>query len=319
MKKSSQNTPFARASFRFFGKAPSAITALILATLDIIIKQTRMRAIIVWVTLLLFSSLGAVTYSADVVTYDAFKNRVYEQTTAAQPSAPDHYSFFARIFLDSSLSSATSTLTVPNSATYDMGSSGSLFIHQDTFTSEATMNATFPSGAYQYSLNSPDLNPNNQGGILNLPDPFYSLSIPYFTNFNSFSSINITQPFTFQWNQFQTNASAPLSQIFFTLYDNKTGAFVVNQFFPNSTTQSYTVPAGTMVLGDSYQASIYFSSRENTPNAGFNLANALASFDEVTAASLLTVPEPTSFTLAGVGSLLLASLTCLARRKSYKL
>jgi hypothetical protein len=240
--------------------------------------------------------LGAkLAQAATVTNYDLFNSAFYSQTTAAQPAAPADFLFDSRIFLDAPISGATSNLHAPNNVDYSMGTSGTIFDHSQSFADQATLSATYPSGTYTFSLQSNQISPNSQSGTVNLSaTPFYSQSVPFFTNFTSLQMIDPNQATAFNWNTFVTNPSAPLSQIFFSIFDNTTNMLVVNQFFADPTTTSFVVPAGTLTAGDNYRASLFFSSRDPNTGSGFNGINGLVGFDRATDMAftpLAAVPE----------------------------
>ncbi len=248
--------------------------------------------------------------AANVTNYDLFNSAFYQQTSAAQPAAPANFLFDSRIFLDAPISGATSNLHAPDNQNYSMGTSGTVFDHSQSFADQASLSATYPAGTYTFSLQANQISPNSQTGTVTLPaTPFYSQSVPFFTNFSSLQMINPNQATTFSWNSFVTNPAAPLSQIFFSVFDNTTNMLVVNQFFADPTTTSFIVPAGTFTLGDSYRASVFFSSRDPNTGSGFNGINGLVGFDRATDMNftpVAAVPEAGSsalFLTAGIFAL----------------
>ena len=249
-----------------------------------------------------------------VTSFDLFTLQFYTQTSSAPPASPDSYQFNARIFVSSSISGATSSLTAPSTVNYGLGTSGTVFQQSESFPSDAAMDAVYGPGAYNFSLQSNNLSvTSTQTGTLTNPASFYSVSTPYFTNFASMQSLNASQNFALNWNAFATNPSAALSQTFLVIYDHTQSLFVVDQFFPDAVTSTYNLIAGTLIAGHSYTASIYFSSRTAYPGAWSEGANGLVAFDRATSASFTAIPEPAATTLLAGGVL---ALVALGRRRA---
>ena len=259
-----------------------------------------------------FSSAGVQVPPA-VQTYDAFKLNYYEQTGPAAPTVTVQSEFSARIFLTAPLGTATSQLTTPGPNTYSMGTGGSILKTGQTFTSQAAMEVAYPGGTYSYALSSVELSPTSQAGALTFPvTPYYALSVPTFSNFAAMVSLNANQSFTFQWNSFVVNPFAQESDIFFRIFDSGNNA-IVDVFIADQTTTSREIAPNTLNAGQSYRVALYFSSRENHYEAGFNGANSLVAFDEVTQASIMTVPEPATCTFLGAAGM--AALGMSRRRR----
>jgi hypothetical protein len=255
--------------------------------------------------------------SAAVTSFDVFKLQFYSQTSTAQPTSPISFQFNARIFVSSSLCEATSNLSTPSSGCYDLGSSGTVFQNPVSFGSAAEMDAQFDTGCYQFSLQSADLGGGStQTGTLTMPASFYSCSVPYFTNYTSLQSIDPNQNTTLAWNTFTTNPSAPLSQIFLVIRDTTRSNVVVDQFFESSSTTSFNVLSGTLVAGDSYSATLYFSSRSSFPGAwNDGAADGLVAFDQATIMSFTAIPEPSAY-VAIMSVTVLGGALLLRRRAS---
>ena len=236
---------------------------------------------------------SSATVSAAVVTgYDAFKLQFFDQVGAATPITPTNYTFAARIFVDTPLSVAASTLTTPFTGPVSMGTSGTVFLYRQDFASLTDLDSTFQEGDnFSYFLASAELAVTPWAGSLTLPlAAFYANSVPHFLNYSATQAINASASFTFSWDSFVTNPLAPVSNVFLVIRDAGQN-IILNQFNPDPTITSFTMAAGALAAGQTYSANLYFSSREPTAGSGDGGRSGLASYDYATNLQIRTLPD----------------------------
>jgi hypothetical protein len=261
-------------------------------------RSTRLAAGVVWLTLL---TLGPANLLAQAVTgFDIFKLQFNTQTTSAPPTSTDFWVFSARVFVDPGIGNAdfsVASLAAPDGPYGGSGQSGTIFSHDENFSSEALLHAAYGSGTYDFSLQSPDLAGGTpQSGTLTVPASHFSSSTPYFTNFAAIQSINAAEDFAFIWNPFTPDLSAPegaLSQIFLSIYDHSQASQqILDAFIEDGEATTFNLVSGSLIAGHEYGATLYFSSRVPALEAWSAGADGLVSFDRATSVTFTAIPEP---------------------------
>ncbi len=224
-------------------------------------------------------------HAGQVTGFDLFNTHIYSQPDANPPGAPFDYSFSARIFLDSPLTTAQAFLFPPGASQgISMGTSGDLFITPpEDFGTQGALDMAFPSGQYIFTLNSPQLTPTTaETGQLVVPMAASYSNVPYFTNFAATQNIDPTKPFAFTWNPLVTYQAPLLSEIYFSIYDVTANSVTLGTNVPDNTATSYVVPANTFLSGHHYYATIDFSIRNSTAGTGLGNVNGLLGYDSST-------------------------------------
>jgi hypothetical protein len=184
---------------------------------------------------------------------------LYDQTSIAQP-LPDPvepYVFIASTSLASNQTANNVTLTLPNAAVSNLDQNPTALEDWNfgTFSTNASvLDANFPPGTYTFTLNA---SATNQTVEVNFPASLSQPDSPHVTNFAALQSVDPTQPFTLQWDEFAGGTGAD--------YIIATVATVWQSPNPGSsnalsgTATSVTIPAGTLAPGETYTASVGFS------------------------------------------------------------
>lgn len=239
---------------------------------------------------------GGLRVEAQVTNFGAFRITYFHQTTnAVQPSAPDSpkaYVFRAQLFTVNAGDAANVVVKPPGSRTYNLLYVTPTEVDFDSAyaPSKSLLDTLFPSGSYQYTINS--------GAVAaNLTEPaveMYPGAIPYFTSntWNLMQTVDPANALTLTWNGFTKGAGADSAYAFLRVLDEATGNVPFASGALPAGTTNYTVPGGTLKYGISYRAELSFSNRTNNLGAGFGSATATAGYDYVTYASLVT-PLPT--------------------------
>jgi hypothetical protein len=105
-------------------------------------------------------------------------------------------------------------------------------------------------------------------------------------------------PFTLLWNSFTPDPASTVAYTFIDVQDDDTGAtpFQANYLTPDTSTTN--IAANTLLYGKNYAVSIFFSDRQDFPNAGFGGALGTIGFDNVTHTTLATILPWLQITLA---------------------
>jgi hypothetical protein len=266
-------------------------------------------------------SLSAAAFApAQVTGYDFFRSQFFTQTANnIAPVTPDTYQINARVFsstyYDPSLGDFAQTNGSggvlndlgPYNGSYSYSGGYEVNYIDNAFTSQSSEETSFPQGFYQYTLS------DGSTATVSVPSTAFADAVPYFTGntFNSLQNANVANSLNVSWNTISnsTDQNAQLA-VFFDVFDFTTGSFVYSNFSDGSYTGD-SIAAGTLTAGDSYQASLFFSSRyyNMDPNAtgAFTGVGNLVGFDYATSINFQTqaVPEPVSLVALSLGSLVL--------------
>jgi len=260
---------------------------------------------------------------AQVTNFAAFKVTVYHQTNSAAPTAPDFpnaYYFGAQVNLyefdyyqsadlywneapsTSPAADATMTLTTPYF----------LYYGSDYYSSKAAFDADFGDGDYEIDATLFD-SPSYDSGYLTIPSPeLYSTNIAAYTpdSWTQMQSVNPNHDLSLNLNSFDVLPGADEALTFVNVFNPTTGN---SAYATNGTSLLLTnvfIPAGSLQYGVTYRVDTFFSSRINTPNAGFNNALGTMGFDNLTYTEITTIPPP--LTIAANGNNIVLSWPSLA-------
>jgi len=226
-------------------------------------------------------ALGAVYF------YDIFYLTYYDQTSASAPTEYSYNSFTARITAEPG-SVGVAIFSSPLELAVDLPEIGpGYFLEEWGFSDPASMLEAFPSGDYLVGISDGTL--GSQVGEISRAEPSYWCEeIPAFTGscFDAMQSVDSSIDFNAEFNTFAAPAPANLSVTFLSILDSSF-TVVFNEFFP-STDSTRTIPAGTLLPGQTYRAVLFFSSRVELPSIDFGGSTSIAAFDRVTTALLYT-------------------------------
>jgi hypothetical protein len=275
---------------------------------------------------------NAISAPAAIDFYRLGKRIAYNQTSNSQPTTPvgfdggvDLYADTAAELTSARVFSTSPTLLSPASpfvlSEYAPGS----WISSQTYDSLETMDTNLPPGdVFGYLIEGGAM--GNRLGLLRIPETnLFTTDVPYFTN-NAFSQLNgldPTDPFTMAWNGFTPEAGVTDAPIFFTIYRVSDGQSMIGTVASNSVT-SFLIPADTLAPATQYRAELYYSSRQNTVDAGFVGADSSVTFDLVTNLNFITgsgagtsgpvVPEPAIATIVFSGLILILAVSRVRQR-----
>jgi hypothetical protein len=248
---------------------------------------------------------------ADVQFLDIFKNQAFEQTGNGNTVSSNGYFFSADLNTSIPNSYNSAVFKPPGSAPINLSQLSTTDYHYQTtlFPTLAAMNTAFPTGTYTFTGST--MSTSDMASFDYTTDD-YPKATPYLTgtDFTNLQGMNSTQAFTFHFNPDVPGTTASASYIFFTIYDETTSSYVVNDGFLDPSTTSVTVAANTLTAGDTYDYEIDYSNRDFVPSPGATLDAQLAfdvRTDGVFTTAVSTAPEP-----ATVGLLSFSLLAGLA-------
>lgn len=232
-----------------------------------------------------------------VTGYDAYKTNDYVQSSSAQPTTPYNYRFDARLFTQNDGDATAATLDggTAGTANFSVSTPTFLFYRDNGYSTAAARDAAWPSGSYAYSVTAGTLAPS--AGSLTVPDPVYADAVPYLTgtSYDALQGMDAAAPLGVTFNGYAPVGGHDVNSTFFSIFDNDTGALVLNLFGDTTTFQSALIPAGTLEPGKSYSYSVIFTTRINEGGTDdFAGAGATEGFDLNTSGSFTTaaIPEP---------------------------
>ena len=245
-------------------------------------------------TRLLFAAASAafaLTPASDaaITFFDIFYTASYTQSTQSPPTTPDLYYFATRVISDTPSDLSGAKLSVPPASvlyTLFPVAPGS-FLAVRNYAGEAAMDAAFPAGTYNFSISGGTLG-NASDSIQRVGPLFFSSEIPAFdgATMDRFAAFPADQDVSVDFGGFSPPAGTNVGTIFLTVFDSNNA--VVFNTFDNASAMSFTIPAGTLQPAASYRATLYYSARIETANAGFGSATSIIGCDRATSATIAT-------------------------------
>jgi hypothetical protein len=151
------------------------------------------------------------------------------------------------------------------------------------YPSLAEMNTNLPPGdTFGFLVEGGTLGP--QLALVDIPSTdLFAQQVPFFTNnaFTQLNGMNPSAPFTLTWNGYTAVPGTSDSPTFLNVYRVSDGQSMAGTVVANTVT-SFQIPANTLEPGVTYRASLDYSSRKNTIDAGFTSADSGATYDLVT-------------------------------------
>ena len=241
---------------------------------------------------------GPASTNQDVTTYiAAAKGQQFEQLDSGPPSlSTTGWTFYSEIKGSASNSLLDASLTIPGAAVVmlQISPDGTELEFNDGFTSQAALDATYPSSA-PYTLTVDTADQGTFRPSLSLPADDYPTNAPQIINFSDAQGISSATNFVLQWTAFAdgtTNDFITLS-IQDTLGNDAfdtPGAGVTNAL--DGTATSVLIPGGTLVPSTTYQGKLIFIKTTGTDTNSIPGATGYAGFYKYTVFSLMTTTPP---------------------------
>ena len=166
-----------------------------------------------------------------------------------------------------------------------VGPEAGLFFNGAEFDSKAELNTLFPAGPYTFFFEGDNDAPTN--ATLNLPADAYP-STPHFANWAAAQAIDSLAPFVLRWDAFSGGNSNDLIRVF--IYDDMGPVFETPDIFePGALTgqsNSVVIPAGQMVPGQTYGASLLFVNVVSVDTTSYPGAKGVVGFYKETSTTI---------------------------------
>jgi len=244
---------------------------------------------------------------AEISFFRLFKTLSYEQTSNAQPSTLAIASGDATILYNdvNDFSTAQVNSTSPLSPMALTPSFTGAVSYGQLFATSGDLDTDFPDNTiYAFGISGGTL--GTDAAALNTPaTSIYASQVPYFngTTYDQLQGMDPAAPFSFTFDGYAAPVGGNTPLIFFSITRDSDGAFIYGDSGANTLT-SFLAPANTLEPNTAYTVSLIYSSRIDTPNAGFNGATAEVGYDLRTNLGFTTaVPEPASVCLLAMTGL----------------
>lgn len=184
---------------------------------------------------------------------------LYSQTGNAQPTADtvEPYIYLANTTLASNRTTTGITLTFPGGGVSNLVqdiSAPEHWVFGGFMTNEATLETNFPPGNYTFTVNAAA---SNETKVVAFPASLVQPGAPHLVNLLAAQTVDSTQPFTLQWDQFAGGTAT--DYIAAGLGTTWQSPSIGSSNALNGTALSVTIPAGTLAPGTTYNASVGFS------------------------------------------------------------
>jgi len=239
----------------------------------------------------------------DVTSYTFSKKEGFVQTGPGTVVQDTNLSFgISFSVLQSSNGTVLSaSVTPPGGApeAFPSGASSQNLKIQSNFTSQASLDAAYPSGNYTFILNTAHNGSN--APILNLPVTAFP-NAPQINNFSAAQTINANNSFLLQWNAFTSGGAGDL--IDFSISDTNGNTVLSAPSFPspgwlNGTATSFVIPPGTLQPGQGYQGQLSFNKTANFDTNSYPGAVGAVSFKTRSSFALRTAQSNPGLLLTG--------------------
>jgi hypothetical protein len=232
---------------------------------------------------------------AQVTNFSVFKVTVYQQTCGAPPTSPDFpYAYYFGAQLNASYASdfgdvyvvspgiGREPLTQLTPTDYNFGS--------PYYADETNFDNDYPGGDYLFVAQEDS---DSESGNVIVPDndDLYATNAAAFTTncWNAMQQVDPSQDFELDWNSFVPSTNATSAFTFVDVLDPSNNTVFAADFLTPDT-MTTNIPAGTLLYGTTYQVNAFFSTRVDTPDAGFGGALGTVGFDNLTYTTLVTIP-----------------------------
>jgi hypothetical protein len=258
--------------------------------------------------------------SAQILDIGQYKGTVYQQTSpspAVTPRYPDVY-YFANLLdadpakaLEYSPFMVFTPSTPPTNGEFVMTETS---LYTSSFNSpyyacETNFDADYPNGIYNYVTTYSDLNsgePMSDNVLVQTPDnDLFSTNLPAFSPdcWTAMQNVDPSADFNLSWNSYTQMPGTDYAYTFVSTYDSQTFDSTYGGFNFDCTpdVNSTTIPAGSLDYGRTYFVELFFSNRV-TPvvtNEDGSSVSVIVGYDDITDATLVTIPPPLQISLSG--------------------
>jgi hypothetical protein len=228
----------------------------------------------------------------DVRGWVVAKGQIFLQPNNGAPvlAASDAYSFHASVKASGYGTVTSVALQLPTGVPTGMSSfDQENFSRDDSFATQAALDAAYPNGAYMLTIGT--ANDGTNMLWLNLGNNAYPAT-PRVSNFDVAQSFDPTRDFTLTWDAFTGGTTNDLVQL--TINDGLTGEkiFRTPDFWQdtalNGTAHSVIIPAGTLTGSRSYEARLLFAQVAAIDRTSFPAAIGAAAYFKQTSFTLGT-------------------------------
>jgi hypothetical protein len=251
--------------------------------------------------------------AAQVLDVNQFETTVYLQTNAAPPAAPNFpNTCFFGTYMDADPGDDVTNVIVysPGAGVLPLNQYSPAYFENSTpyYSNITNLNTDYPGGTYDYNFNYADIfsNFDNADVIFDVStNDLHATSIPAFTPacWTAMQSVDPAQSFILNWNAYTLTSGADYAFTFITISDHSSGLQVISPSGPPGITAT-NIPAGTLLYGRVYDVSLYFSERQTPPDQGISDAQITVGWDNLTMATLQTLPLWLQIAPAGTNVLL---------------
>ena len=250
---------------------------------------------------------------AQVLDVNQFETTVYLQTNAAPPAAPNFpNAYFLGTYIDTDPDDDVTNVIVysPGTGMLPLNQYSPTYFENSTpyYSNITDFEADYPGGTYDYNFNYTDmvLGFVNTDVIFDVStNDLHATSIPAFTPacWTAMQSVDPAQDFTLSWNAYPLTPGADYAYTFINISDHASGTSAIGPSGPPGLT-STNIPAYTLLYGRVYDVSLYFSERQNPLDQGPSGADITVGWDNLTMATLQTLPLWLQIAPAGTNVLL---------------
>ncbi len=254
---------------------------------------------------LAFSTISA---RADIRFYGVFYAELFEQSSDAPPASPAAFTFSARVIPDLPEELAAASFTLPGaSAPIDLPRlNPSLFEFSAPATGRDQLAMRFPAGAFAFEISGGTL--GVQTAELLRPGFYFTSAVPAFSDstVSRLKTGDTTVDQTVTFTGFTPGVGADSGLVSFELVSEETGARIQNDVVGADAT-SVIIPAGSLVQGGRYRATLTYSSRTELFGQGFSAVSIVAC-DRITTLRFAPGGRPTGPDFNGDGQVDMADL-----------
>ena len=214
------------------------------------------------------------------------KGETFQQTSDAPPSTPNSLFGFMDLTASSSADLTAAQVTTNDVVPSPLSPFTLAPLYPGTFTfykgeaSLAALDTDFPNNAlYTFSLSGGTLGAQSTF-LLVPPTNLFPSQVPAFSSatFDQLQGMNPAVPFQFTWNGYTPAANINVASTYLQI-TNVSGDPGANYYYSGSNTlTSQVLPAGSLVPGATYQASLTYDANIVAPDYVFPGANSIVSY-----------------------------------------